>query len=172
MEEKAKEQGYLLIKKKNSNRANFSQVIHENIEPIVRQGYLSMNELGFLIAIQPFMEYQINAIMDKERNTFMTISDIASYLNRDRTGVSSIITTLLGKGILFEFVNIHDIKKFNRSISPRTLFVNPELFYSGDRNKVDGTLSTLVSNNDKLEKNNIKLNWKLWRKQGYSFGRL
>jgi len=172
VEKQAEELGYIIIKKSNKNHSIFTQNISDNIEIIVRENYLTMNELGFLMSIQPLIEYQINAIMNKKTNSFMTVSELAQYLNRDRTGVSRTISSLLEKGILFEFVNVQEIKKFNRNVSSRTLFVNPELFYSGDRNKIDGTLATLVSEYDPLEKNGIKLVWKVWKKQDHSFGRL
>jgi len=172
IEKKADEQGYVLIKKSDSNQAVFTQNITDNIQTVIQSGYLTVHELAFLMSIQPLLEYQINAIMNKETNSFMTVSEIADFLKKDRSGVSRHISNLLDKGILFEFVNAQELKRFNRSVSPRTLFVNPELFYSGDRNKIDGTLATLVSENDQLERNGIKLKWKVYRKQGHTFGRL
>lgn len=172
IEEKADEQGYILIKKKNKNQANFTQNVTDNLQIIIQNKYLTEAELSFLISIQPLVEYQINAIMNQETNSFMTVSEIAQFLKKDRSGVSRIISSLLNKGILFEFVNVREIKKFKRSVSARTLFVNPELFYSGDKNKIDGTLATLVNENDVLEDNGIKLKWKVYRKQGHAFGRL
>lgn len=172
IEKQAEEQGYLLIKRNNKNRANFTQVIFENIDIIVKNGYLTMNELGFLMSIQPLLEFQINAIMDKETNAFMNISEIADYISKTRVQTSRIISALLDKGILFEFVNAKELKEFGRNVTSRTLFLNPELFYSGDRNKIDGTLSTLVFEYDSIEKNGIKLDWKVLRKKGESFGRL
>ncbi|RKJ17837.1 MarR family transcriptional regulator, partial [Butyricicoccus sp. 1XD8-22] len=117
------------------------------------------SELTFLISIQSLIEFNVNAIADRETGQFMTISEIARYLNRNRSGVSTIIQSLIKKGILFEFVNVDEILEFNRNVSSRALFVNPELFYAGDRNKIDGTLTMLVSKYDKLEKNNILLEW-------------
>lgn len=172
IEKRAEDQGYMLIKKNDKNHATFTQNISDNIQIIVKHGYLTPHELAFLTSIQPLLEYQINAIMNKDTNKFMTISEIAKYLGRDRSGVSRNVSKLLEKGILFEFVNVQEIKQFKRNVSPRTLFVNPEIFYAGDRNKIDGTLATLVAENDQLEKNGIKLKWKVWRKQGNAFGRL
>lgn len=172
IEEKANERGFGLYKKRVQNRANFTQVIYENLDVIVKSSYLSMNELGFLMSLQPLIEYQINAIMDKEKDTFMTVSAIAKYIGVSRVHASRIIQELLNKGILFEFVNVREIKKFNRNVSPRTLFVNPELFYAGDRNKIDATLATLVNEYDVLEDEGIKLRWKVYRKSGYTFGKL
>lgn len=172
MAQKADEQGYTLIKKNNKNQANFTQNITDNLLIIIQNNHLKQNEWEFLITIQPLLEYQINAIMNKENNSFMTITEIAKFVNKSRESVSRTVSSLLKKGILFEFVNVDEIKEFNRSVTSRTLFLNPELFYAGDKNKIDSTLATLVSRYDRLEKNKIKLKWKVWRKKGDTFGKL
>lgn len=172
VEEKANSLGYGLYKKRDKNYANFTQTINDNWDIVVRSNHLTASELTFLISIQSLIEFNVNAIADRETGQFMTISEIARYLNRNRSGVSTIIQSLIKKGILFEFVNVDEILEFNRNVSSRALFVNPELFYAGDRNKIDGTLTMLVSKYDKLEKNNILLEWKVWRKPGASFGKL
>lgn len=172
IERQADEQGYMIIKKNNTNQTPFTQVISDNLNIINEHAYLTSSELGFLMSLLPFLEYQINAIIDKETNTFMTVSEIANKLKRDRAGVSRLISSLIEKGIIFEFVNARELKEFNRNVTSRTLFLNPELFYVGDRNKIDGTLATLVFENDILEKNDIKLDWKVYKKSGHTFGRL
>lgn len=172
VEEKANKLGYGLYKKKEKNHANFTQTINDNWDIIIRKDYLTNSELTFLMSIQSLIEFNVNAIADRETGQFMTISEISRYLNRNRSGVSSIIQSLIQKGILFEFVNVDEILEFNRSVSSRAIFVNPELFYAGDRNKIDGTLTMLVNKYDKLEKNKILLQWKVWRKPGEQFGKL
>lgn len=172
MEERANKLGYGLYKIHNKNQAGFIQTIYENWDIVIRNQYLTNAELAFLISIQPLIEYQVNAIINKETGQFMTVSEIAKYMNKDRTGVSRIIQSLIRKGILFEFVNVEELREFNRNVTSRTLFVNPELFYAGDRNKIDGTLAMLVSQYDKLEKDGLLLSWKVWKKQGHTFGKL
>ena len=172
IEEKANKLGYGLYKIHDRHKASFTQVINDNWDIIIRKNYLTNSELSFLISIQSLIEYDVNAIANRETGQFMTVSEIAKYLNRDRAGVSRIIQSLIKKGILFEFVNVDEILEFNRTVSSRALFVNPELFYAGDRNKIDGTLAMLVSKYDKLEKQNILLEWKVWRKPNERFGKL
>src|SRR5690625_7795831 len=99
----------------------------------------------------------------------MTINEIANKIKRDRAGVSRLISSMIEKGIIFEFVNARELKEFNRNVTSRTLFLNPELFYVGDRNKIDGKLATLVFENDILEKNNIKLDWKVYKYIRHTF---
>lgn len=169
---KAEEQGYLLIKKNNVNQALFVQVIHENLEHLIRKKHLTQNEFGFLTLLLPLMEYQTNAIIHKDSGDFMTIADLSRTLNLSRQTVSKSVSNLLDKGLLFEFANVRELKRFSRSVSPRTIFVNPELYYSGDRNKIDGTLAKLVYENDVLEQEGIKLKWKVLKKPNNTFGRL
>lgn len=172
IEEKANKLGYGLYKKKDKNSASFTQTINDNWDIIVRSKYLTGGEMTFLISIQSLIEFNTNAIADRETGQFMNISEIAKYLNKNRSGVSSTIQTLLNKGILFEFVNADELLEYNRNVTSRAIFVNPELFYAGDRNKIDGTLTMLVSKYDKLERNGILLEWKVWKKPGASHGRL
>lgn len=172
IERKAEEQGYIIIRKSSKNQTPFTQIINDNLKSLVEAEYLTQNEIGFLTSIMPFMEYQTNAIINKETNEFMTIAELSQYLKMARQTVSRTVNKLLEKGILFEFVNIQEIKKYSRTISARTLFVNPELFYSGDRNKIDGTLAKLVFENDILEKKGYKLKWKVFKKPHHTFGKL
>src|SRR5699024_11696574 len=120
-----------LIKKNNKNQANFTQNITDNLLIIIQNNHLKQNEWEFLITIQPLLEYQINAIMNKENNSFMTITEIAKFVNKSRESVSRTVSSLLKKGILFEFVNVDEIKEFTRSVTSRTLFLNAELVYAG-----------------------------------------
>lgn len=172
VERRANEQGYTIIKTKAKNQANFIQTIEDNWDIIIQKNYLTNPELVFIISIQSLIEINVNAITDRETGQFMTVSEIAKYLNRTRSNVSRIIQSLLKKGILFEFVDAEEIKEFKRNVTARSIFVNPELFYAGDRNKIDGTLAMLVSKHDKLEKNKILLEWKVWKEKGHEHGRL
>lgn len=172
IEEKANKLGYGLYKIKDVNQASFTQIISDNWDIIIRSNYLTTSELSFLISIQSLIQFHTNAIVDKETGEFMTVSEIARYLNRNRSGVSQTIQSLISKGVLFEFVNVDEIKQFNRNVTARTLFMNPELFYAGDRNRIDGTLALLVCEYDKLEKNGIRLEWKVMKKPNEQFGKL
>ncbi|MEN1969707.1 helix-turn-helix domain-containing protein [Lentibacillus sp. N15] len=172
VEEKANSLGYGLYKKKDKNNANFTQTINDNWDIVIRKKYLTASELTFLVSVQSLIEFNVNAISDRNSGQFMTISEIAKYLGKERSGVSKTIQSLIKKGILFEFVNVDEILEHNRNVSTRALFVNPELFYAGDKNKIDGALTMLVSKYDKLEKNNILLDWKVWKKAGETFGKL
>ncbi|MFS0574961.1 helix-turn-helix domain-containing protein [Sporosarcina sp. 179-K 3D1 HS] len=171
-EQKANEQGYGLYKLKDKNKALFVQAIQQNLDVLIRKEYLTNAELGFLFSLMPLVQLHSNGITDTETGQFMTVSDIAKYLKRDRTGISSMIQSLLEKGILLEIVDSQEIKEHKRSVTRRPIFMNPEIIYAGDRNRINATLSKLVIEFDKLERKKVLLMWKLWIKNGGEFGRL
>ena len=171
-ERKANEQGYGLYKLKDKNKALFVQAIQQNLDVLIRKEYLTNAELGFLFSLMPLVELHSNGITDPETGQFMTVSDFAKYLKRERTGFSSTIQSLLEKGILLEIVDSQEIKEHKRSVTRRPIFMNPEIIYAGDRNRINATLSKLVIEFDKLERKKVLLMWKLWIKNGEEFGRL
>ncbi|GAB3051209.1 hypothetical protein [Virgibacillus ainsalahensis] len=171
-EEKANEKGYGLFKLKQKNNAHFCQAIQENLDMVIKSKHLTNSEIGLLLSLMPLVQLHSNAIIERETNEFMSISKIARYLDRERTATSKIISRLLQKGMLFEFVNVQEIKEHKRSITQRPLFMNPEIIYSGDRNRINATLSRLVMEFDRLERKKVYLPWKLWLKNGSEFGRL
>ena len=168
-ERKANEQGYGLYKIKPANKAGFLQIIKENTESLVKSKYLSSAEMGFLFSLSPLIEMHSNAITDGSGGA-LSVSDIAKYLDRDLSGTSRMVNGLLDKGILFE-VN-HSSKKVSRTTTKRTLCVNPEIIYCGDRNKINATLCRIVIQQDVLERKKIHLDWKIWLKSGHENGAL
>src|SRR5699024_4878142 len=171
-EVKANEQGYGLYKLKQKNHAPFCQAIQENLDMVIRSKLLMNSEIGLLLSLMPLVQLHSNAIVDRETNEFMSIANIARYLDRERTSTSKLVSKLLKKGMLFEFANVEEIKKHKRSVSQRPLFMNPEVIYSGDRNRINATLSRLVMEFDRLERKKVYLPWKLWLKHNSEFGRL
>ncbi len=171
-EQLANDQGFGIYKLKEKNKAYFVQTIQENLEMIILNGYLSNAELGFLFSLFPMVQLHSNAIVKRDTGQFMTVSEIAKFLNRNRSGISTNIQSLLEKGILLEIVDAQEIKEYQRNVSKRPLFMNPELVYAGDRNKINATLAKLVFEFDKLERKKIMLPWKLFLKNGEEHAKL
>ena len=171
-ERKANEQGYGLYKLEQKNKATFVQGIKDNLDVLIRNEYLTNAELGFLFSLSPLVEFHSNAVTDQETGQFMTVSDLANYLNRSRESCSRVLSKLIEKGMIYEFVDAQEIKEFNRNVSRRPLFMNPEIIYAGDRNKVDATLSKLIINFERLERKKILLPWKLWIHHNEEHGKL
>ncbi|MFS8580971.1 MAG: hypothetical protein LOD88_13225, partial [Novibacillus thermophilus] len=103
---------------------------------------------------------------------FMSVSEIAECLNCTREHVSKIINKLIEKGIVYEFANTDEIREFGRPVTERPLFVNPEIVFCGERNRINPTLARLAMRYDKLEKKGVLLEWKVWLHSGKEYGKL
>ncbi|KRG16823.1 hypothetical protein ACA29_02770 [Lederbergia galactosidilytica] len=161
-EQKANEMGYGLYKIKNKNKTPFVQTFHENIDVLIKANYITMNELGFLSALTPYIAMGSNAIKNPESDQFMTISEIAKALNLKRETVSRTTKKMIDKGLIYEIVSAREIKLYQRNVNARPLFVNPEIMYKGNRNEVDPMICDMVMEFDYIEKNKIRLEWKVW----------
>jgi len=174
----AKDRGLMVIPLADKNRAQFAQMIAPNIRHLVKQKYLTTAEMAFLTSISGYIEMHSNAIIsyeDNERGQYLKITDISSLLNYSERQASRIINGLIEKGIIYEYVDSLMIKKYGRVVEERPLFLNPEIIFSGNRNKINATLCRLVMNADHLERSkkpSVKLPWKLWIESGCEFGRL
>lgn len=180
-EKKANEQGYTIVKKRDKNKAGFVQIIQENYLYLLYKGYLTGAEMAFLSALSVYAELHTNAIVQKQWNSdgyfistgqFCTVSYLAKELKRNKSNTSKLINSLLSKGVLYEFINAHELKEYGRVVSERPLFLNPEIVYCGDRNRINATLCRLVINADPFEKKKIKLPWKIWLKPEDETGKL
>jgi hypothetical protein len=102
----------------------------------------------------------------------MSVSEIGEYFGKSRSFTSEMINNLIGKGILYEFVNVDELKEFGRPVTERPLFVNPEIVLCGEKNRINPTLARLAMRYDKLEKKGILLEWKVWLHSGKEYGKL
>lgn len=171
-EQKANSLGYGLYKLKQKNKTPFVQHFHENIAVLLERKYMTIQELGFLTALQTYLAMGSNAIKSPKTDDFMTITEIADVVGLTRTNASKTIKRLLEKGLLFEFVNAQEIKKYKRNVSARPLFINPELMYKGNKDQIDATLCDLVMEFDLLESEKIPLPYKVWHSKNSEYGKI
>lgn len=171
-EEKANELGFGLYKLKTKNKTPFVQHIHENINVLLTSEYITINELGFLTALQYYLAMGSNAIKNPETEEFMTISDIARKFGMNRSVVSRTVSKLIDKGLILEIVNGKELRKYHRNISTRPLFLNPEIIYMGDKNQIDPMLCDMVMEFDCIEKNKIHLPYKVWHSTDEKYGKI
>lgn len=169
--QKASEQNLKIVQMKPRNPAGFVQVIADNLNHIIRNEYMSSAELGFLLSIMGLVEMHSNAIVNDE-GQYMNVSTLAQHARYSVRQTRELISKLLEKGIIFEFVDVQQFKKHGRVVEERPLYMNPEIVFSGDRNRINSTLCRLVMNADSLERNGVHLPWKLWLEHGAEHGRL
>jgi DNA-binding MarR family transcriptional regulator len=175
---KAKERNLKVIPLEYKNRAQFTQIIMPNMRHLIKQKYLTNAEMAFLFSLSGYVEMHSNAIVSHEKDEqgqYLKVVDIANLLNYSERQASRLINSLVGKGIIYECTDALTIKKYGRVVEERPLFLNPEIIFSGNRNKINATLCRLVMNADHLEKSKnptVKLPWKLWLESGCEYGRL
>lgn len=170
--EKARKLGYGIHRLKRVNSSPFVQANVSNLQFLIASRYLTDPEWNVLSKIQTLCELNTNSIVDPENKQFMSISEIALFLKKDRVATSKIVNTLLKKGVLYEIVNTQEIREHGRPVTERPLYMNPELYYAGNRNQVNAILSKICIQSDLLEKKEVKLSWKIWYTSGEKFGRL
>ncbi|QDZ83847.1 MULTISPECIES: helix-turn-helix domain-containing protein [unclassified Streptomyces] len=132
----------LIPEKKVKNRARFVQMIQENLLYLREIKYLTTAEKTFLMDIAPHIEIESNCIVEDVRKVNsmpLTQSDIAMVLGRKKQNVNPIIKGLLDKGI---FARSESGLEDN-NVRSYALFVNPHIMFSGDRDKVNGTLKAM-----------------------------
>lgn len=168
---KASEQNMKIVHVTPRNPAGFVQVIAENLNYIIESEYLSTSELAFLMSIMGRTEMHSNAVVDSD-GRYMTITALAESTKYSVRQARSLISSLLEKGVIYEFVDAQQLKRHGRVVEERPLYLNPEIIFCGDRNRINATLCRLVINADPLERRKILLPWKLWMDPGAEYGRL
>jgi len=172
---KVREHGYKLVEFQDKNRAQFAQVIAPNMRYLIKRNYLATSEMAFLFSISGYVEMHSNAIVsydDNKHGQYLKVTDIARLFNYSERQARRLVNSLINKSVIYEYVDTLTIRKYGRVVQERPLFLNPEIIFCGDRNRVNATLCRLVINADHLEKGGIKLPWKLWLEKGCKYGRL
>lgn len=171
-EEKANVLGYGLYRIKANNKIPFIQHLYDNTELLLKQKYITINELGFLTALGRFISIGSNAIKNPETDQFMTISEIATEFDMNRVTISKTINKLIDKGIILEIVSAKELKMYQRNVNSRPLFINPEIMYKGDKNKIDPMLCDMIMEFDYIEKNKVLLPYKVWHSHNEKYGKM
>jgi len=162
----------MLIRRRPKNDARFSQLICENFFCLSQHEYMTGAEKALLIDLLALLEVGTNAIVHPEHGRFCTITEIAELLKREVRSVRRLISPMIEKGIIYELIDPSQIKEYGRVITERPLYVNPEIAYAGDRDKVNAVLARQVLQYDHIRKNKIDLPWKLEYQPNAEYARL
>lgn len=143
LQNKATARGMLLIpEKKVKNKARFVQLNQANLLYLREIKYLTTAEKTFLMDIAPHVEIESNCIVEDCRKTNsipLTQSDLAAVLGKKKQNVNPIIKSLIDKGILARSESGLE----DNNVRAYALFINPHIMFSGDRDKVNGTLKAM-----------------------------
>ncbi|MGG1685135.1 MarR family transcriptional regulator [Pseudalkalibacillus sp. NRS-1564] len=158
LQTKANSRGMILIpERKVKNKARFVQLIQENILYLRNLKYLTTAEKKFLMDIIPNVEFLSNCIVDDCKKVSpmpVTQSDLAEILGKKKQNVNPIIKGLIDKGVLARSESGLE----DNNVRAYALFVNPHIMFSGDRDKVNGTLKAMFKKTPReLKKMPVKL---------------
>jgi len=146
--------------------AKFDGFVIENLNMLFKRDYLSEEEVEFLVAIKYTIDENINAIMNKRTNSFYNVLELSTENNCSVTKIKEILNSLQKKGIIYELVNWIPIEEKNEDERKRALFINPEIFFSKSENDINLILASTVKKNDIIERNNVKLPFKIAVERG------
>jgi len=133
---------YIGTKRSPQSKVRFAQVMQENMKFLSKEEYLTLSEKGFLMDIIPYIAFHSNSIVfDVKAKTLvpMNISELAIELGRTRAKTSTLVNSLVKKGILAKAesgVEGNNVKAYS-------LFVNPHIIFAGDKDNVPEHLQVM-----------------------------
>ena len=140
-----KEVGFY-IKKSPQSKVKFVQFIQDNWNYALENDFFTDEEILFLVRIQRFMQFKSNCLVDDIHSRSavpMTQSQIAKKLKTDKSKVSRIVKSLMDKGVV---VRTQGQKVENNNARTYALFINPNIIFSGERDKVEESLKAMFTN--------------------------
>jgi hypothetical protein len=133
---------YIGTKRAPQSRVRFVQSMQENLQFLYEKEYLTGREKIFLMDITPYIAFSSNCIVldIKAKNpTPANITEIAKLIGASRQPTSTVINSLVRKGILFKGesgVEGNNAKAY-------AIFVNPHVLYAGDKESVNEALQVM-----------------------------
>ncbi|WP_441339450.1 MarR family transcriptional regulator [Priestia filamentosa] len=129
-------------KRSRQSRVRFVQILQENLRYLNEKEYFTGREKIFLHDIVPHIALSSNCIVldiKAKSQVPANISEIAKLINSNRTNTSTVINSLVKKGILSKGesgVEGNNAKAY-------AIFVNPHLIYSGDKENINESLQVM-----------------------------
>lgn len=129
-------------KRKKTDGVKFVQIIMENYNYLCKIDYLTNAEKAFLMDLVPYLEFKTNIIVERSDDEEEVDADSASpsYLaktfNKNRGNISSLMNSLLKKGIL-AVAESGMTTDDGRVCTSRTWFVNPNIMCCSPKDDVD-----------------------------------
>jgi Winged helix-turn-helix DNA-binding len=133
-------------KRSTQSKVRFVQLIQDNWNYALENGFFTDEEMLFLLRIQRFLQFKSNCIVDNIHSRSavpMTQKALAEKLGTSAPKISRIVNNLVEKGVIVK-ANGHRPE----GVKARTyaLFINPNIIYSGERDNVETTLKALFTN--------------------------
>lgn len=133
---------YIGTKKAPQSKVRFAQSLQNNWEYLRKEKYLTSEEKVFLSDIKSHIGLSSNCIVDdinKKNPTPLNQTEIATLLGTSKTKISRVVNALIKKGILAKA----DTGIENNNVRAYSLFINPNIIYSGDKDHINETLKAM-----------------------------
>lgn len=133
---------YIGTERSVQSKARFAQSLQNNWEHLRKEKYLTSEEKVFLSDIKSHIGLSSNCIVDdinKKNPNPLNQSEIAVLLGTSKTKISRVVNGLIKKGILAKAESGVE----NNNVRAYSLFINPNIIYSGDKDNVNATLKAM-----------------------------
>lgn len=125
--------GFYIGKKKSpKNKIRFVQFLQRNWLYLNQLNYLTVAEKALLIDIIPYVDIHSNTIVDdikKKKPIPLNLKQLASTLGIKLSNLSPKVSSLHNKGIIY--------KAKNEETGAHYIVVNPNILFSGTKDKLD-----------------------------------
>jgi len=141
---------YIGTKKSPQSKVRFVQIMQENLNFLYEHKYLTGREKIFLMDIMPYVSFFSNGIVHdiKVKNPVpANVSEIAKLIDSPRQNTSTVINSLVKKGLLFKGES--GIEGNNGKAY--SIFVNPHVLYAGDKDNVNEALQLMFYKSMKMK---------------------
>lgn len=153
LQAKANARGMKLVpERKIKNKAKFVQIIQQNIMFLQQQKYLTNAEKVFLLDIAGCVGFLSNCLVhdiSAKDQMPLTQRELAAKIGRHETKISPLVNSLIEKGILARSESGLE----NNNAKSFSLFVNPNIMFSGNKDEVNPTLKAMFAKPNKQLKN-------------------
>ena len=143
LQAKANAKGMKLVpERKIKSKVKFVQFIQDNWNHLIENKYFTNDELLFLMRITGKVGFLSNCIVHDihaKTQVPMTQADIAAYLNLNKGNLSRTIKSLIDKGIIVRALGM----KEGVNARAYSLYLNPNILFSGNRDSVPEPLKTM-----------------------------
>ncbi|MGE1059966.1 MarR family transcriptional regulator [Bacillus sp. GMa5/1] len=130
------EEYFIGKKKKPTDRVRFVQIIMDNIDYLIKIGYLSSKEEAFLFKLTSSVEFKTNVLVERETNNPASPTYLAEKFKMTRQSISSVMNALLKKGVL-AVAQAGVTTEDGRVCTSRTWFVNPNIMCCSPKDGID-----------------------------------
>jgi len=141
-EKAAKQRMRLIPEKRVQERSYFAQFIQENWAYLNTTKYLTSAEKVFLLDLLPLIGFRTNCIVENPKahaQMPLTQDEIAEQIGRYAPDVSRILKSLEKKYVVFKGTTGSE----DNNSKSNAIYLNPNIMYSGDRDRPEPHLFTM-----------------------------